>query len=318
MSDFTANGGQAGAYDSSPNLVLIADNETGASRLRTIALGVGCRISGQGRPMDGPHLVEQAAGLDGIMVDLSSQDGPGAVRALSVASARAEADRIPLIISTSWAQLDQVVTWTHGAKTDILVDADDAELAASLAFGLNARQPLVADVATELDAIRLQRLADEVSRIAKALSSLTSHDNEVPGARMSGLSDAIQSFRSAPQPEVSAPDAREVRGMIRLRRLRDRFFERDLFADPAWDMLLDLTAARIEQAEVAVSSLCIAAAVPPTTALRWIKAMTDQGLFERCADPDDGRRIFIRLSDRAARGMYGFFDAMKRQGGLAV
>ena len=40
------------------------------------------------------------------------------------------------------------------------------------------------------------------------------------------------------------PDPRLVRRIIRQRQLRARFFEADLFADPAWDMLLDLTAAR--------------------------------------------------------------------------
>ena len=46
--------------------------------------------------------------------------------------------------------------------------------------------------------------------------------------------------------------------------------------------------------------------------------MTDQGLFERCADPEDGRRIFIRLADHAADAMYAYFAAMKRQGGLVI
>ncbi len=53
--------------------------------------------------------------------------------------------------------------------------------------------------------------------------------------------------------------ARDVREVIRARRLRDQFFERGLFEDPAWDMLLDLFAAELEQTQVSVSSLCIAA-----------------------------------------------------------
>jgi hypothetical protein len=42
---------------------------------------------------------------------------------------------------------------------------------------------------------------------------------------------------------------------------RARFFQEELFADPAWDMLLDLLQAEIAQHRVPVSSLCIAAAV---------------------------------------------------------
>ena len=83
-------------------------------------------------------------------------------------------------------------------------------------------------------------------------------------------------------------------------------------------MLLDLMAARIEGRQVAVSSLCIAAAVPPTTALRWIKSMTDSGLFVRQADPHDGRRVFIALSDAAADAMNAWFAAVQDGGDIAA
>jgi hypothetical protein len=52
----------------------------------------------------------------------------------------------------------------------------------------------------------------------------------------------------------------------------------DLFADPGWDILLDLYAARQEGKQVSVSSLCIAAAVPPTTALA-LDHQYDRGRF---------------------------------------
>jgi DNA-binding MarR family transcriptional regulator len=71
-------------------------------------------------------------------------------------------------------------------------------------------------------------------------------------------------------------------------------------------------AARIEKSRVAVSSLCIAAAVPATTALRWIKLLTDRGLFLRAADPQDGRRVYIELSDEAARGVAAYLLAVQR------
>lgn len=101
-----------------------------------------------------------------------------------------------------------------------------------------------------------------------------------------------------------------IRDIIRARRLREELFGAGLFADPAWDILLDLTAARIEGRSVAVSSLCIAAAVPATTALRWIKQLTEAGLLRRVADPDDGRRVFIELTDRAAAAMTAYFAAV--------
>ena len=88
-----------------------------------------------------------------------------------------------------------------------------------------------------------------------------------------------------------------------------RFFEPSLFADPAWDILLDLTAARAEGRRVSVTSLCIASGVPPTTALRWIGQMVDQGLLQREEDRIDRRRAFIALSDTGVEAMARYFDA---------
>jgi DNA-binding MarR family transcriptional regulator len=89
--------------------------------------------------------------------------------------------------------------------------------------------------------------------------------------------------------------------------LRSRFFAEELFADPAWDMLLDLLQAELAQLRVPVSSLCIAAAVPATTALRWLKTMTNQGLFVRRADPHDGRRVFVELDPAASLALRRYF-----------
>lgn len=94
-----------------------------------------------------------------------------------------------------------------------------------------------------------------------------------------------------------AINADMVRAIIKQRRMRDNFFESALFADPAWDIMLDLMAARLSGQTVSVSSLCIAAAVPATTALRWITSMTKNGMLERKSDPMDARRVFMDLSD---------------------
>ena len=108
------------------------------------------------------------------------------------------------------------------------------------------------------------------------------------------------------------PDPRLIRRIIRQRRSREQFFGQALFADPAWDMLLDLTAARAEHLRVSVTSLCIASGVPTTTALRWINQLFEVGLLQRVEDPDDRRRTFIVLSDRAADCMARYFHSLGR------
>lgn len=152
----------------------------------------------------------------------------------------------------------------------------------------------------------LRKAADDLMRLAR-------YFGQVHGAS----SDSAFRFDAAPVEPASnyvirhtrapLPDPRLLRQIIRQRRLRTRFFDGDLFADPAWDMLLDLAAARAEHKRVSVTSLCIASGVPSTTALRWINVLTDAGLIERIEDDTDRRRAFLALTDRAADAMARYF-----------
>lgn len=115
------------------------------------------------------------------------------------------------------------------------------------------------------------------------------------------------------RPRTAMPDPRWVKSIIRARQLRFRYFSSDLFADPAWDMLLDLTLARAERRRVSVTSLCIASGVPTTTALRWIKLLEQSGLVERVEDETDRRRAFVFLSERGVDAISRFFEAIRAQ-----
>ena len=108
------------------------------------------------------------------------------------------------------------------------------------------------------------------------------------------------------------PDPDRIRKIIRQRKLRAAFFDATLFADPAWDMLLDLAAATRENINVSTSSLCIAANVPATTALRWISVMSDAGLLEKVEDTTDRRRNFVVLSEKAVDALDRYFKAAFR------
>jgi DNA-binding MarR family transcriptional regulator len=77
----------------------------------------------------------------------------------------------------------------------------------------------------------------------------------------------------------------------------------DLFGEPVWDLVLDLFIAQAEGRRTCVSSACIGAAVPSTTALRWIKELESRGILQRESDPADARRTFLALAPR-------FFETM--------
>ena len=165
---------------------------------------------------------------------------------------------------------------------------------------------------------RLQALATELARLAEQLGEITASEDD-QGDTPDGLAERSLAYRAelpADRGPAIPPDPQRIRHLIAIRRLRDRFFSPELFADPAWDILLDLAASRIERRSVSVSSLCIAAAVPPTTALRWIRLMTDQQLLERRSDPGDARRMFVDLSDAAFDKLCGWFALVEARGGL--
>jgi len=136
-----------------------------------------------------------------------------------------------------------------------------------------------------------------------------SHQMEVLRERLGSAMRLADQLAGAPEaPEFNhAVTECYVRTMIKLRRHRDRYFSSELFADPAWDILLELYAAALGQFRVSISNLCLAAAVPATTALRWIKQLEDSGLVERRPDRTDGRRQFIMLSEEALSSMNAYF-----------
>lgn len=150
-------------------------------------------------------------------------------------------------------------------------------------------------------AAQLRQLSDEVGRIATRLAQLA-----VPPETSANVA-AEKPVNDHAHFEVAIET---VRSIIQARRLRYQFFADELFADPAWDMLLDLFEAELAQHRVSTSSLCAASAVPATTALRWISTMTNAGLFRRRPDPHDGRRVFIELSPEASDAMRGYFNKL--------
>jgi DNA-binding MarR family transcriptional regulator len=99
-----------------------------------------------------------------------------------------------------------------------------------------------------------------------------------------------------------------VRIYLRCRRLRERLLPREIFGEPAWDILLDLYAAQLEGKAVSISSACIASAVPTTTALRWLSKLVECGLIERSLDASDARRAHVRITDDGLQAVTRWVD----------
>lgn len=286
-------------YNTDAPILVGASTPCALERVRPLIDGAGFRTAS----VDIDQLTErldQQASLAALWLELDEVSGD-----VGPLLARLKADvavqRYRAVVAAPLALLDPVYGALGDSEATILIDADAADRAAALALALRgAGAARLSDVASDTNSARLRQLSDEVNRIAATLARLSA---ESPAA--------------APAPAASegkAPDIplETVAAVVRARRLRSRFFPDDLFADPAWDMLLDLLQAEIAQLRVPVSSLCIAAAVPATTALRWLKTMVDQGLFVRRADPHDGRRVFVELSSDASLAMRRYFKEVER------
>lgn len=268
-------------------------------------------LSGEARPLG-----------EVVLVDCPQVDA-ATLAALSRLDVRLANSGALFVVSTSVEALDDVFACVDQSDPQILVDPSRAERVIALGRVLARVPNLRVRELDEEDRLMLLRLTEQVGQIAQRLDRLQGGPGggdegesafrfESPKRSFSGSSGDDGSERLVRASRPPLPDARLVRRIIRQRQLRARFFDADLFADPAWDMLLDLTAARAEHTRVSVTSLCIASGVPPTTALRWIGQMTAAGLFERVEDDADRRRAFIALTDTAADAMAHYFAELGR------
>jgi DNA-binding MarR family transcriptional regulator len=110
-----------------------------------------------------------------------------------------------------------------------------------------------------------------------------------------GTHQNLNALAPTPMP-VSQIAAAQI---YRQRRVRDRVFgaRADAFGDPAWDILLDLYAASGTRKRICISSACIAANAPTSTALRYLARLLDHGLIKRVPDEADRRRYFVQLTE---------------------
>ncbi|MEH3121889.1 MAG: winged helix DNA-binding protein [Sphingomonas phyllosphaerae] len=293
--------GFAGAR-TTPFVLATMDAAGGAAAQEAIAL-----IGGE---LDAPVALQEAAAVLAILpepapvvvLDLDGAPDEVAHDVVAVVGMLAQARAWRCVVAMSMAQIDLVIAALGDAvdEVQLLCAPSQAEWIGALAIAAAGGTGSVRAADEERE--RLARLSAEVARIAEMLTRFTEREG----------GDRAEDRRRAFAPAPATPDitAGAVRDVLRARRLRDRFFGEGLFEDPAWDMLLDLFAAQLEGARVSVSSLCIAAAVAPTTALRWIGKLTAARLLDRAPDPEDRRRAFVALTDEARDSMHRYVAAL--------
>jgi DNA-binding MarR family transcriptional regulator len=99
--------------------------------------------------------------------------------------------------------------------------------------------------------------------------------------------------------------------IFRERRRRSRFFNRSMFAEPAWDMVL---AVYIMQGHpVNIATLVSMVDVPQTTALRWLQYLEKERFVRREPDPDDRRQVSVRLLNHGFARIEAYLRSMSAE-----
>lgn len=127
------------------------------------------------------------------------------------------------------------------------------------------------------------------------LAILNAAAARAPVSKSTGISDETREQARLARVEATR--------LLKLRRQRERVLGTKLFADPAWNMLLDLFVRRVDEHVTGVSSACIASGVPATTALRHIAILIEKGLVIKNPSPTDQRVQYVTLSDDGFQSM---------------
>ena len=272
-------------------------NSTGALKLLVTGSGFPAGMLADYRlaQTDAVDSAGLAQSIERVRPDILLMEGRLAGREIAALMQRAEYADLPVVARIADADADNIGLLLDCQLEFIAPNANDNAIADAVHQAARRLHLHAADRGSHFDGMdRIEQLKRDAERVATMVAELMS---------------------TRPEETTRPITAARIRSRIKARRLRERFFPADLLADPAWDMLLDLSAARLEQRPVSVSSLCIAASVPTTTALRWIKRLCDDGMFLRSADPGDARRAFISLSPQTAQLMDACLEAVLNQPG---
>lgn len=154
------------------------------------------------------------------------------------------------------------------------------------------------------------RRANELRTMARQLMQMAA---EIEAGDPDGGDAALHSSDTPSCDAIDeAPLADFAESLYRHRRRRGRYLPSKLFAEPAWDILLDLFVNGVRDRPVSITSACIAGDIPATTGLRWLGVLEQERLIEREVSRTDARVTLVRLTREAREQMRDFFAEAAR------
>ena len=99
-------------------------------------------------------------------------------------------------------------------------------------------------------------------------------------------------------PDAVSRTEQRIEWILRLRRARSELLGQNLFADPAWDIMLQLFAAKLKGRTLKLTDLVTDAS--PSTVARWAAVLEERGLVSGHLDPLIPSVLKIELSECGA------------------
>lgn len=231
-------------------------------------LGYQCLLSAD--PVAAIEMLEHDAGI-GIVVADVSMAFTGDFNLLEQIDARFGLLRpvVPIVMAAD-PSLDTAIRAMNANAVDLLDKPIN-----NVALGRTLRRAL----------LRRSQLAS--MKLLAAFVTAQSTDDREPGIKIAKALD------QSPEQKLM----KLIRKTIAFRQQRNEYLGNELFSDPAWDIILELTLAKLQGVPVPVSSACAAASVPFTTAYRHIGNLVDHRMVRRWKDPLDQRRVLLELED---------------------
>ncbi len=120
-------------------------------------------------------------------------------------------------------------------------------------------------------------------------------------------------FAKSPGPADRETLVSRARIVLHARRLRQRHFNRIMFGEPAWDILLMLYVSEQSAARLTLSRLAEWVETPLTTVVRWVNFLEEEELVARQPHPTDRRTVFVTLRQKGRAALDDYLGSVPEE-----
>lgn len=100
---------------------------------------------------------------------------------------------------------------------------------------------------------------------------------------------------------------------VRDRKARAKFVgNKELFGEPAWDILLDLFIRQANEKHASAKGAIINSGAGPCTVVRWLAVLEQHDLIQTMPDPADSKHRLILLTPAGYEGMLRYLETIAR------